>query len=151
MKNKKVLSLVTIILLVVMILIPTFVMASDPLENPDAYKPSGTIGTKAAQKAGNILNVITVIGIVVGVITLIVIGIKYMVGTVQEKAEYKKTMFSYIIGLVLLISVCSFVQIIYNLATDITSEIVEPSQMTGGGGQSSGHGAGRRTTTAPGD
>lgn len=151
MKNKKVLSLVTIILLVVMILIPTFVMASGPLENLDAYEPSGTIGTKAAQKAGNILNVITVIGIVVGVITLIVIGIKYMVGTVQEKAEYKKTMFSYIIGLVLLISVCSFVQIIYNLTTDITSEIVEPSQMTGGGGQSSGHGAGRRTTTAPGD
>ena len=151
MKNKKVLSLVTIILLVVMILMPTFVMASDPLENPDAYKPSGTTGTKVAQKAGNILNVITVIGIVVGVITLIVIGIKYMVGTVQEKAEYKKTMFSYIIGLVLLISVCSFVQIIYNLTTDITSEIVEPSQMTGGGGQSSGHGAGRRTTTAPGD
>lgn len=134
-----------------MILIPTFVMASGPLENADAYRPSGTIGTKAAQKAGNILNVITVIGIVVGVITLIVIGIKYMVGTVQEKAEYKKTMFSYIIGLVLLISVCSFVQIIYNLTTDITSEIVEPSQMTGGGGQSSGHGAGRRTTTAPGD
>ena len=151
MKNKKVLSLVTIILLVVMILIPTFVMASGPLENADAYRQSGTIGTKAAQKAGNILNVITVIGIVVGVITLIVIGIKYMVGTVQEKAEYKKTMFSYIIGLVLLISVCSFVQIIYNLTTDITSEIVEPSQMTGGGGQSSGHGAGRRTTTAPGD
>ena len=151
MKNKKVLSLVTIILLVVMILMPTFVMASDPLENLDAYKPSGTTGTKVAQKAGNILNVITVIGIVVGVITLIVIGIKYMVGTVQEKAEYKKTMFSYIIGLVLLISVCSFVQIIYNLTTDITSEIVEPSQMTGGGGQSSGHGAGRRTTTAPGD
>ncbi len=151
MKNKKVLSLVTIILLVVMILIPTFVMASGPLENADDYRPSGTIGTKAAQKAGNILNVITVIGIVVGVITLIVIGIKYMVGTVQEKAEYKKTMFSYIIGLVLLISVCSFVQIIYNLTTDITSEIVEPSQMTGGGGQSSGHGAGRRTTTAPGD
>ena len=149
MKNKKVLSLVTIILLVVMILIPTFVMASGPLENADAYRPSGTIGTKAAQKAGNILNVITVIGIVVGVITLIVIGIKYMVGTVQEKAEYKKTMISYIIGL--LISVCSFVQIIYNLTTDITSEIVEPSQMTGGGGQSSGHGAGRRTTTAPGD
>lgn len=115
MKNKKVLSLVTIILLVVMILIPTFVMASGPLENPDAYKPSGTTGTKATQKAGNILNVITVIGIVVGVITLIVIGIKYMVGTVQEKAEYKKTMFSYIIGLVLLISVCSFVQIIYRL------------------------------------
>ena len=103
MKNKKVLSLVTIILLVVMILIPTFVMASGPLENLDDYKPSGTIGTKVAQKAGNILNVITVIGIVVGVITLIVIGIKYMVGTVQEKAEYKKTMFSYIIGLVLFV------------------------------------------------
>lgn len=130
MKNKKVLSLVTIILLVVMILIPTFVMASDPLENPDAYKPSGTIGTKAAQKAGNILNVITVIGIVVGVITLIVIGIKYMVGTVQEKAEYKKTMFSYIIGLVLLISVCSFVQIIYRL----TNQTIRQKGTSGAGG-----------------
>ena len=49
------------------------------IENLDDYKPSGTIGTKVAQKAGNILNVITVIGIVVGVITLIVIGIKSIV------------------------------------------------------------------------
>lgn len=130
MKNKKVLSLVTIILLVVMILIPTFVMASGPLENPGAYEPSGTIGTKAAQKAGNILNIITVIGIVVGVITLIVIGIKYMVGTVQEKAEYKKTMFSYIIGLVLLISVCSFVQIIYRL----TNQTIRQKGTSGAGG-----------------
>ena len=50
MRNKKVLSLVIIILLVVMILMPTFVMASDLLENLDAYKPSGTTGTKVAQK-----------------------------------------------------------------------------------------------------
>ena len=112
MKNKKVLSLVTIILLVVMILMPTFVMASDPLENLDAYKPSGTTGTKVAQKAGNILNVITVIGIVVGVITLIVIGIKYMVGTVQEKAEYKKTMIPYLVGIVLLLGASGIVKAI---------------------------------------
>ena len=71
-----------------------------------------------------------VIGIVVGVITLIVIGIKYMVGTVQEKAEYKKTMFSYIIGLVLLISVCSFVQIIYRL----TNQTIEQEGTSGAGG-----------------
>ena len=122
MKNKKVLSLVTIILLVVMILIPTFVMASGPLENADAYRPSGTIGTKAAQKAGNILNVITVIGIVVGVITLIVIGIKYMVGTVQEKAEYKKTMIPYIVGAVLIFAGTSLVRVIYSLSTSVSTK-----------------------------
>lgn len=142
MKNKKVLSLVTIILLVVMILIPTFVIASGPLDDPNAYDPGGGQNSiKVTQKAGSILNVITVIGIVVGVITLIIIGIKYMVGSVQEKAEYKKTIFSYIIGLILLISVCSFVQVIYRL----TNQTIGQDGTSG-----AGSGSGRDKIITPG-
>ncbi len=37
-----------------------------------------------------ILGTITVIGIVISAITLTVLGIKYMIGSVEEKAEYKK-------------------------------------------------------------
>lgn len=152
MKNKKKISFISITLLIVITLIPTFVIASSPIDNPDDYNPNNSqIPNRLAEIAKEILNVISIVGIVVGVVTLMIIGIKYMVGTVQEKAEYKKTMLMYLVGAVLLTSICGIVKIIYNLTTDITSEIVEPSQMTGGGGQSSGHGAGRRTSTTPGD
>ena len=34
----------------------------------------------------------------VSVITLVVLGIKYMVGSIEERAEYKKSMIPYLIG-----------------------------------------------------
>lgn len=119
MKNKKILSLIVISLLAI-ILIPTFVMASGPIDDPDSFDPSKTpsSNTKATEKVKVILNVISVVGIIVGVITLTIIGVKYMLGSVQEKAEYKKTMFSYLIGAILLVSICTIVQFIYRVTNN---------------------------------
>ena len=41
---------------------------------------------------------ISIVGSGVAVIALIILGIKYMMGSVEEKAEYKKTMMPYVIG-----------------------------------------------------
>ena len=150
----KTIKAISVLLIAAMMLftISTTVFAVDPNAIIGNMEQGNNVDTGIISTiCGQLANIQSTIGIIVAVIVLLVLGIKYMMGSASEKAEYKKTMFSYIIGLVLLISVCSFVQIIYNLTTDITSEIVEPSHMTGGGCQSSGHGAGRRTTTAPGD
>ncbi|MEI3401230.1 MAG: hypothetical protein V8R51_02250 [Clostridia bacterium] len=40
------------------------------------------------------------VGIVLSVVILIILGIKYMMGSAEEKAEYKKTMIPYLIGAV---------------------------------------------------
>lgn len=52
-------------------------------------------------KAASIVSVIQIIGIIVTVISLMVMGIKYMVGSIEEKADYKKTMIPYLIGVVM--------------------------------------------------
>ena len=129
MKNKKILSLIIISLLAIIILTPTFAMASGPIDNPDAFDPrnNGETSTKAVGKAKIILNAISTAGLVIGVITLMIIGIKYMTGSVQEKAEYKKTMFSFLIGAVLLVSISVIVKFINN----ITNQTIDQGTISG--------------------
>lgn len=45
-------------------------------------------------------NLLLGIGIVVAVIVGTLLGIKYMIGSVEEKAEYKETLFAYLISCV---------------------------------------------------
>lgn len=79
-------------------------------------------GTQDVQVAGlksagnTMITIITTVGIVISVVMLIVIGIKYMVGSTSEKAEYKKSLMPYVIGAGILFSASSIAQIIYNLA-----------------------------------
>ena len=42
-----------------------------------------------------------------------------MVGSVQEKAEYKKTMIPYLVGVVMIIGVSGILQLIAKLAANI--------------------------------
>ena len=63
------------------------------------------------------------IGIVVSVITLVVAGIKYMIASVEEKAEYKKTMIYYVVGALLLFSATTIPNILYNLTTGIIDKV----------------------------
>ena len=66
-----------------------------------------------------IVTIITTIGSILSVIVLIILGIKYMMGSVEEKAEYKKTMMPYIIGAALVFAASTIAGIIYNIATHI--------------------------------
>ena len=70
---------------------------------------------------GNADSQITKVGgnIVIAVIVLLVIGIKYMIGSASEKAEYKKTMIPYVVGAVLVFAGTSLVKVIYSLATAV--------------------------------
>ncbi len=72
-----------------------------------------------ASLGGQIVGIIQVVGIVVAVVILLILGIKYMTGSAQEKAEYKKTMIPYIIGAVLIFAASTIVNVIFNLATSI--------------------------------
>ena len=72
-----------------------------------------------ASLGGQIVGIIQIIGIVVAVVILLVLGIKYMTGSAQEKAEYKKTMIPYIIGAILIFAASTIVNVIFNLAVNI--------------------------------
>ena len=84
----------------------------DPTSNPDSWKPTVNDEPILSQKAGRVLGIINVIGIISSVIVLCVIGIKYIIGSVEEKAEYKKAMIPYIIGAFFIASATSIPNII---------------------------------------
>ena len=86
--------------------------------NPDDYKPTANTDTTLSfQKAGVVLGAIRNISAVVSVIVLMVIGVKYMIGSVDEKANYKQTMIPYIIGCIMSVAGTTLVTFIYNAVT----------------------------------
>lgn len=85
--------------------------------DPSDYKPDEITNTEAEvifNKTGVILGAIRNISVVTSVIVLMVIGVKYMLGSVEEKANYKETMLPYIIGCILATSGIVIVSYIYN-------------------------------------
>jgi trbC/VIRB2 family len=90
--------------------------------NPDNYKPP-TLTTDDAQPAMDkikpIIEIITGIGIAVSVIALILLGIKYMVGSIEEKAEYKKSMIPYLIGAIMIFLISTIVTIIMEFSKEL--------------------------------
>ena len=80
---------------------------------------NGANSEELKQKTGNVLGIVQVIGSVVSVIILMAIGIKYMLGSVEEKAEYKKTLMPYLIGAALVFSGTAIPQILYQISKNI--------------------------------
>lgn len=71
-------------------------------------------------KVGNAaVKVLTTIGMVASVVTLVIIGIKYMMGSVEERATYKKSLMPYFIGGILVFGASSIASIVYNIAKNL--------------------------------
>lgn len=68
-----------------------------------------------------IMGIVQTVGVVVAVVILMVLGIKYMMGSAEEKAEYKKTMLPYIIGAILIFGAVSIANMVYNFASGLNS------------------------------
>lgn len=120
--SKKTLKLISIIALVLCIVtIATTCFAAD-LTPSQIDGKSNTVSGDKLQKAGNqIATIIRAVGIIASVIILMILGIKYMVGSAEEKAEYKKTMIPYIVGAVILFGASAFAGAIVELAQNITA------------------------------
>lgn len=80
--------------------------------NREQIESLNTIGNKT-------ITVISTIGSVISVIVIIVIGLKYMIGSVEEKAEYKKTLMPFLIGALFVFAASTIASIIYNIAINI--------------------------------
>ena len=66
--------------------------------------------------AGKVIGVIRNISVIAAVIIIMVLGVKYMMGSVEEKAEYKKSFLPLIIGVLCVVAASSIAGFIFNLA-----------------------------------
>lgn len=120
-KKCRIISIVLLTVLVILLVIPNIVEA-DPVLDPDYYKPSSTDSvnfTPIERKANAIIGIIQVIGSIVSVGSLVAMGIRYMFGSIEEKAEYKKSMIPYLLGAILLFAGSNILGIFYNFFTTL--------------------------------
>lgn len=93
--------------------------------NPGDYKPDSTTqvtnGDELAKAGSKIMGTVMSIASVIAVLTFSIIGIKYMLGSVEEKAQYKKTLFPYLVGAIMVFGITSVIQIISAVAGNIPS------------------------------
>lgn len=78
-----------------------------------------TIGTELRNEAkpvgDPIIGAFKVVGTFIAVIVIMLIGIKYMLGSVEEKAEYKKSAIPYLVGAMLVFATPFIIDLIYNV------------------------------------
>ena len=121
MKKKKYLTIFFAIILILIIAFSNVCYAeqldlgdlNQYVQNPN-HEPTGF-----RSKVNTIISVVQLVGSIMSVIILIIIGIRYMISSVEEKAEYKKTMMGYIIGCVLVFAIVNILKIVYDIATSI--------------------------------
>lgn len=89
------------------------------LGNLDEYRGNNPNSSVLESAANNILGIIQTIGVIASVVMLMAIGIKYMVGSVEERANYKQTLKPYIIGAFILFTGSLLPNLIYQFAQNI--------------------------------
>lgn len=136
MKKSNIFKIVTFIIIIIMMIftITNPSLAAEAAEeeddgarinfdpNDEIWRPSSTTSAQGADRVleiGNdIIGVIQLVGSLISVGVLVVIGIRYMMGSVEERASYKKAMTPYLIGAVMLFAITNILAIIVNLVKD---------------------------------
>lgn len=86
----------------------------------DKYKSNGVTGSDELSRRSNMLvTALQAIGTVVAVIMLSIIAIKYMISSVEERADYKQTMIPYVIGAGTLLIVSNLLGLIYSIMQNL--------------------------------
>ena len=86
----------------------------------DKYKSNGVTGSDELNRRSNMLvTALQAIGTVVAVIMLSIIAIKYMISSVEERADYKQTMIPYVIGAGTLLIVSNLLGLIYSIIQNL--------------------------------
>ena len=114
------------ILLVAMILLISFTVTVKAATSSSGQDPSGYVGGGAdvgsINKIGNqIVQIVSTVGSIASVIVLVVLGLKYMMGSAEEKAEYKKTLLPYLIGAAFVFAASTIATMVFQFTANLGS------------------------------
>lgn len=114
-KLSKILSIIMLVMMIVSCFSTVF--AVETAKEPSTW--GNTTGNKINTAdienfSASIISVVSIVGSAAAIITLIILGVKYMMGSAEEKAEYKKTLLPYIIGAAMVFGASVLTGVIYN-------------------------------------
>lgn len=114
MKNKKIFVIIIMFILAIILFASVSkVQASDEIMDWN-FDLEQKVPSKVSEIAGVIIRFLRNISIIITVLVIAVLGIKFMIGSVQEKAEYKKAYINIIIGVVFITLVTSIIDVIFS-------------------------------------
>ena len=117
MKNKT----LKIMAIVILTIISTLLITSNVLANgldTEITPQASNAATNVTKVAGQVLNIIQIVGVAVATIMLTILGIRYVSLSPNEKAEYKKGLTIYVIGAVLLFGASMLIGVIRNFISN---------------------------------
>lgn len=112
----KILYVVLVMTMFVSLITPVFGYTS-----PSSVTADSTAAGTFDNQLNKIMGLVQGVGIGIAVIILVVLGIKYMMGSAEEKAEYKKTMIPYVVGAVLIGGAATIANAVYTFGTGMTN------------------------------
>lgn len=117
-KTSKIVAVLCIVLAIVMISASSFATTVTP-SSFTATDPTNV--SSITNLGGKIIGVVRTVGVLVAVVILLILGIKYMMGSAEEKADYKKSMIPYIVGAILVFAASAIAGIVYDMAMALNS------------------------------
>ena len=119
MNTKKISKIVSVLMIVAMLAMASTVVFAQSTD-PRTITPLQGTGTGSVKSLGQqILGIVQLVGSIAAVVVLVVLGIKYMMGSAEEKAEYKKTMIPYIVGAVLIFGATTIANVVFQFAQGV--------------------------------
>ena len=118
--TKKIISVFLIIVSIISINLFSYPICAEGID-PEQYKPEA-IPKNADQLAGKanvVIGGLQIVGSILSVAVLAILGIKYMIGSAEERAEYKKTMVPYVVGAVMVFAITNLLKIILPIARNL--------------------------------
>lgn len=115
MKKNKITIVLFILLFIITATTQVFAATISTSDINRGQTPSGALN-KIKSMSNTIFTAIYNIGVVISVVIMAVVGIKYMLGSANQRAEYKKTMIPYLVGACLLFGASTLTNVIYRIA-----------------------------------
>ena len=118
---KKTIKIISILFLLILLIFSTTTYVQADIDiKPNEYeykleKITAQEGGRAIEMAGKILRIVRTLGVVAAMVVLSIIGLKYMLASLDEKANYKENMIPYIVGCALLVLCTTLPSIIYSI------------------------------------
>lgn len=117
--SKKTVKILSMLLTAVMIIaMSTSVFAENftPRNMTSFINTSSGASNSIRGIGGKLIGILQTAGIVIAIVIMIIIGIKYMMGSTADKAEYKKSLMPYLIGAVLIFGAVAVSEMVFQLA-----------------------------------
>lgn len=111
----KLLSILMIAVMLISSTIPVFATDYSTLINSIDTAGKGTDSSTDGIKdmAGKVIKFIRNLAVIAGVLILTVLGFKYMLGSAEEKADYKKSLVPLIVGIIVVMAAAQIMTMIF--------------------------------------